>query len=467
MAAVSQAQKSSEAASLVFVEGSFEELALEMADFLRIADEVKPLVETKATEEVLAKLVKASSSLTSVPENNFTAAANLMIYLVFQSADPKKHLPALCSSFSKPVANSINGVSLSLNALTTIFNLLPSSNPVRFRVLLEILKYLKQGGMWESLRPYLEFLPAWIQEWDLSRDQQRQVYEETSEVAKEAGHDGESFQYVLKALRTFNPDSTEDLSSEPAQRLALAAVKAALLSNTHFLFQELRSIPAVQALSDSHPAYAQLLEIFAEQDLEDYNDFNDEHNGFLESEGLDANVLHRKMRLLSFASLAAATPNREIPYAAIVKALQIPDDEVELWTIDAIRVGLVEGKLSQQKSVFLVHKVTFRVFSIRQWRELSTRVDQWKTTLRSVLDNLLQARTDLKVQQEREAQELENKLAAAAANNADNEKGNSKGGRGGDRRHNNTNNNNRDHKPRGGRDHKQPREPKERNENDD
>ncbi|KAL5614347.1 uncharacterized protein BROUX77_000184 [Berkeleyomyces rouxiae] len=467
MAAVAQLQKPSEAASLVFVEGSFEELALEMADFLRIADEVKPLVDNKATEDVLAKLVKASSSLTSVPESNFTAAANLMIYLVFQSADPKKHLPTLCSAFSKPVANSINGVGLSLNALTTIFNLLPASNPVRFRVLIEILKYLKQGGMWENLRPYLEFLPAWIQDWGLTGEQQRQVYEETAEVAKEAGHDEESFQYVLKAMRTFNPDSNEELASEPAQRLALSAVKAALLSNTHFLFQELRSIPAVQSLSDSHPAYAQLLEIFAEQDLEDYNDFNDEHKGFLESEALDTQILHRKIRLLSFSSLAAATPNREIPYSAIVKALQIPDDEVELWTIDAIRVGLVEGKLSQQKSVFLVHKVTFRVFSIRQWRELSTRVDQWKTTLRSVLDNLIQARIDLKAQQEREAQELENKLAATAAGNVDNDKS-GKGGRGGDRRQNNNNtSNSRDNKSRGPRDHKQSREPKERSENDD
>lgn len=120
------------------------------------------------------------------------------------------------------------------------------------------------------------------------------------------------------------------------------------------------------------------------------------------------------MRLLTFASLAAATPSREIPYEKIVKALRIPEEEVEMWTIDTIRAGLVEGKLSQQRKVFLVHKVTYRVFGTKQWQELSTRVDNWKTTLGGVLDHLLQGRAEAKAQQERDAQEVERKLAQAS-----------------------------------------------------
>jgi translation initiation factor 3 subunit M len=156
--------------------------------------------------------------------------------------------------------------------------------------------------------------------------------------------------------------------------------------------------------------YSQLLDIFAEQDLEDYNDFNIDHEGFIEKEKLDHDKLHRKMRLLTFASLAASTPSREIPYDSIISALQIPEDDVEMWTIDAIRAGLVEGKLSQQRKVFLVHKITYRVFGQKQWQELATRVDQWKTTLRSVLGSVLQGRADVRAQHERETQEAERKL---------------------------------------------------------
>ena len=202
----------------------------------------------------------------------------------------------------------------------------------------------------------------------------------------------------------------------------------AILSNTYFLFQDLRSIPSVQALSDSHPVYSQLLDIFAKQELEDYNDFNDEHEGWVDQQKLDHEKLHRKMRLLTFASLASATPSREIEYAKIIKALQIPSEDIEMWAIDVIRAGLVEGKLSQQRQLFLVHKVTYRVFGQKQYQELATRVDQWRSTLRNVLGVLRQEQVNAKTHKEREAQELEKKLAGVGLDGQPERRGGAGGG---------------------------------------
>jgi len=182
---------------------------------------------------------------------------------------------------------------------------------------------------------------------------------------------------------------------------------------TRFDFQDLRALPSVQALGDSHPIYSQLLDIFTEQDLEDYSDFKDEHEGWIEKEKLDNEKLQRKMRLLTFASLAASTPNREIPYGNIAKALQIPSEEVEMWTIDVVRAKLVEGRLSQQQKVFLVHRTTYRVFGEKQWRELATRIDQYKSIVDQLRIVLRKGQSDVESQREREQQELERKLAGA------------------------------------------------------
>ncbi|OAR01482.1 hypothetical protein LLEC1_02283 [Akanthomyces lecanii] len=391
------AAKSDAQPQLLFVDGSFEELAKEMADYLKAEDAKQLLSGDKAPskEDVLSKLVAASSALNTVPEKEYTAASNLMIHLVLQSADPKKYLPALCNSFAKPMSNS------------------PPADPIRARVFMEILKFLKAHGMFENLRHYLDKLPEWLDTWGAGEEIERKIYEEVADVAAEAGEDSESYEFLLKALRTFDADDKEELTSDDAQRLSLRAVKLAILSNTYFLFQDLRAIPSIQALSDSHPVYSQLLDIFAEQDLEDYNDFNDEHEGWVEQQKFDSEKLHRKMRLLTFASLAAATPSREIAYDKICKALQIPADEVEKWTIDVVRAGLVEGKLSQQRQMFLVHKVTYRVFGQKQYQELATRVDHWRTTLSSVLGVLRQEQANAKTARERETQELERKLANA------------------------------------------------------
>ncbi|GJN68651.1 eukaryotic translation initiation factor 3 subunit M [Purpureocillium lilacinum] len=406
------ATKSNGQPQLLFVDGSFEELAKEMADYLK-AEDAKQLLakESSPKEEVLSKLVAASQALNTVPEKEYTAATNLMIHLVLQSADPKKHLPTLCSNFAKPLGNSpVHGAALSLNALTTVFNLLDQEDPIRARVFMEILKFLKAHSMFDNLRPYLDKLPEWIDSWGCGEEIERKLYEEVADIALEAEEEETSYEFILKALRTFDADDKEEVGSEDAQRLSLRALKTAILSNTHFLFQDLRAIPSVQALSDSHPVYSQLLDIFAEQDLEDYNDFNEEHEGWVEQQKLDHEKLHRKMRLLTFASLAAATPSREIEYAKIVKALQIPEEDIEMWAIDVIRAGLVEGKLSQKRNMFLVHKVTYRVFGQKQYQELATRVDHWRATLQNVLGVLRQEQANAKSQKEREMQELERKM---------------------------------------------------------
>lgn len=175
---------------LLFVDGSFEDLAREMAEYLK-SDEAKQLLsedKDAPKEEVLSKLVAASSALSTVPEKEFTAASNLMIHLAMQSSDPKKLLPTLCSNLAKPLINSpVHGAGLALNALVTIFNLLEPNDPIRARVLMEILKFLKVHGLFDGLRTYLDRLPEWIVSWGIDAALERKIYEEVAEVALESG----------------------------------------------------------------------------------------------------------------------------------------------------------------------------------------------------------------------------------------------------------------------------------------
>ncbi|KFY25467.1 hypothetical protein V493_04647 [Pseudogymnoascus sp. VKM F-4281 (FW-2241)] len=120
------------------------------------------------------------------------------------------------------------------------------------------------------------------------------------------------------------------------------------------------------------------------------------------------------MRLLTLASLAASTSSRELEYKRIAKTLQIPAEDVEMWVIDVIRAGLVEGNLSQEKQVFLVHRTTYRVFGEKQWREVATRLDTWKDSLRNVLEVVRRERQAAEAQKERELHEVERKAQGAS-----------------------------------------------------
>lgn len=397
---------------LVFVDGSFSELAQEMADYLGVGADVKALLEKDQQDEVLKKIILASTTLNAVPEREFTAAYNLLVYLVLQAKNPNMFLSRVCDNLTKPVTSSPqNGPGLALGALTNIFNMLKPDDATRYHVFSAIVKYLKNNGMFEHLKKYLPKLDAWLQEWDIAEEDERKLYEAIAEAAAEAGDEVLSYEYVLKAAKTFDD---EDNKSEDAQRLALRAVKSAIQSPTHFDFSDILGISAVSALQESQPVYYDILMIFAEKDLEDYKQFDEEHEGWIAKEKFDADKLLRKMRLLTFTSLAAAeTKSREIPYAKIASSLQIPEAEIEMWTIDVIRAGLVEGKLSQRQQVFLVHRASYRVFGEKQWRELSDRVDGWTSTLKDVAAALRREQAAVETARKREQEDIERKLAGA------------------------------------------------------
>ena len=85
-----------------------------------------------------------------------------------------------------------------------------------------------------------------------------------------------------------------------------------------------------------------------------------------------------------------------------------------MWVIDVIRAGLVEGKLSQKKQIFLVHRTTYRVFAEKQWREVATRVDTWKESLRNVLQVIKREKAAAEEQKQREEHEAERKAQGAS-----------------------------------------------------
>jgi translation initiation factor 3 subunit M len=174
----------------VFIDGSFADLAQELADYLNVGQEVAPLLETNKKDEVLKKLVTASTALNATPEKEFTAAYNLLVYLVIQSPSVNIFLPKICENLSRPITSSpTNGPGLALNILTTIFNLLTPDNDVRFNVFQAILRLIKTSGLFEMLRPQLKKLDTWIKEWELDEEDQRKLFGMVADVAEDANEE--------------------------------------------------------------------------------------------------------------------------------------------------------------------------------------------------------------------------------------------------------------------------------------
>jgi translation initiation factor 3 subunit M len=182
----------------VFVDGTFEDLADELAGYIDnvkkveesegVRAEIKPLLDGNKKDEALKKLVTASPVLNSAPEKEFTAAYNLLIYLIIQSPNVNMFLPKVCDNLSRPITSSpINGAGLALSVLTTLFNLLKPDNEVRYNVFQAILRLVKTSGLYEMLRPQLKKLETWMKQWEVDEEDQRKLFGQIADVAEDAG----------------------------------------------------------------------------------------------------------------------------------------------------------------------------------------------------------------------------------------------------------------------------------------
>jgi len=353
-------------------------------------------------------------SLTFTLTAEFVAAHNLVIHLIQPSSSVSTHLQPLCASITRD-ASSPTKAGLALTVLSTVFNTLATDDSIRypvFNAILDVISRSSASGSFDALRPQLKHLESWLSSWNTPAPQARKLYLRIASIATEAGENEDAYEFLIRALRTI---PSEEVSNKEARDLSIDALKAALVSPTHFDFEDLTSLDSVQALRNSDDSAAstffELLEIFTSQLLEDYVAFKSEHGNFVSEQDLDDAALTRKMRLLTLASIASsAGQSRSLPYSNIASSLQIEADDVEMWVIDVIRAGLVEGKLSQQKQIFLIHRSTYRVFGDQQWREVAGRLDMWRSSLVGVLGVIRQEKAGLIAQKERELREVEAKV---------------------------------------------------------
>ena len=319
----------------------------------------------------------------------FTAAYNLLIHLSNQSPSRDMFLNRICSYLSEqPIASSAQfGPSLALTTLTTIFNVLPNDSESRYQVFMAILKVIRStsnNAAFDALTPQLNTnVPKWVVAWDLDDEDARSLHVAIAAVAAASGDHDMSYKYLLHGLETIPPDSASEAESRD---LAKRTLVAALTNPTITDFNPLIDREAIQALRDSDSGLFDLLNIFASDDYSAYTEFLETNPlTSLDLPESAAEMLETKIRLLTIASLAAGAANRSLPYSTISDALQIPKEDVEMWMIDAIRAGLVEGKLSQLKQEFLVQRATYRVFGPKQWSEIQGRLMVWQRSLEGVL----------------------------------------------------------------------------------
>ncbi|TPX67532.1 hypothetical protein SpCBS45565_g03680 [Spizellomyces sp. 'palustris'] len=319
---------------------------------------------------------------------DFESLYNLLIALI-KDAQPEI-VPKLVNSIIQPiVASGTDKAHLRLKVLSNLYNNLESNSPVRYDVFVAILNVAAEAGELDVLVPHLLSLDAWIAEWGVALNQRRALYLLISQKLEQSGeYTREAYEFLLKYLATF--DNGDAKALQEAKDAAIRAVKEAFRIPAVLDFEDLFKLQAVQALKPSK--LFDLLKIFLDESLKQYQEFVKANPGFVDEHGLSEEDNLTKMRLLSMASLAAANVQGEVGYDTIAQTLDVPEDEVEIWVINVIRAGLMDAKMNQLKRTVVVGRSVHRVFSETEWQQLNDKLNAWKANLKDVLQVISNAK---------------------------------------------------------------------------
>eukprot|EP01089_Gocevia_fonbrunei_P018833 TRINITY_DN6480_c0_g1_i2.p1 TRINITY_DN6480_c0_g1~~TRINITY_DN6480_c0_g1_i2.p1 ORF type:complete len:233 (-),score=51.26 TRINITY_DN6480_c0_g1_i2:9-707(-) len=213
-------------------------------------------------------------------------------------------------------------------------------------------------------------------------DQLRELYLFISQVLANANNRLEAHNTLIKLLQTYEGADQAGLKSvvDQATKAAVQAIKyPEIIESDHLL-----KINAIIQLETLNPKVWELLKLFSEDTLENFEKFYKANPGFLESVGLVYEDCVKKMRLLSLATLASKHES-EVPYSVISQTLSIEEADVEYWVILAISTNVLDAKLDQMRKVAIINRAAQRVFTKDQWENLSTSLGVWRDSVQQLL----------------------------------------------------------------------------------
>lgn len=297
----------------------------------------------------------------------------MFIHILLASNDLSKHITTVLSNLSK-VPDFPNAANVTYNILTTLYNVAPSSQ--RLSIFRATLKICKENDLYEVMAPRFKDMPKLLKAWNASPEESRDIYVSLAEVHEAAGE--RQSEFLIRALETFKSD-------DGSKEVTVKAVNVALNEEERLSFDDLLVLPPVKGLQKSSPAHFELLELLTNGSYADFKSFSSSNASFFTENTISQPTMEHKFKVLTIASLAARQDNRKLRYGDVAAALEIPEADVEMWIIETIKSGLIEGKLSQPSSLFLVHRATYRTFEHEQWEEVSAKLASWKESLQEIL----------------------------------------------------------------------------------
>lgn len=350
------------------------------------------LINNNKVNELVTLFAKESGLLLSSSASLLDIEAAYKVLIVLIDDTSADILPDLVDFIIKPIladtktgsTSQTNKTYLKTRILITLFNIISPDNALRYVVFNAVLDVVAASNDISLIKTQLAHIEQWIIQWKLSDDEKAILYKKLSDYLSEIDQES-SFEWLVKYVTT-------EKGSKDSSALEKVVVKSISIPS-HLRFVHLLNIPIIKkylgyetentfppvlkSLKEKDvPDLYKLLDIFIRGTYSDYVTFAKEKKSFLDSlSGLKEEDNLFKIRILTIASIATSIElPGELEYSKIASTINVPEEEVEIWIINAIRAGLIDAKMDQLHKNSIITRAGYRQFSKNDWKLLEKKL---------------------------------------------------------------------------------------------
>lgn len=336
------------------------------------SDEEEEQEAVQYSDDLFGAIAESAPLLNKVNDREFEDVANLAVYILSLGDDSDARVEKLVTDLislqdlqEKLVKNkkkTIKVLSI-ISVLSNVFNTFDSAS-LQKTVLAQILQLVEVLDNVSLLQPFVSNI-------------------ETILLAKSS--DESVREIVLKTAQLIQ--SEDPLGSLKLQYLSLTKIEAPTqeLANNYIV----NSLNTPSALDLSSVIGSEVISNLASKELLDYTNayLYTKHDEFIQSkapESVDTDIVTKKNQYLTLLQIASG--RESLSYKTIASEVGLEEADVELFLINAIKLKIIEGKISQLENTFLVYKVKLVVKKIESsdWKQIKETLTNYKNSLKEV-----------------------------------------------------------------------------------
>ena len=331
--------------------------------------------EFEPTIYLLIHILSELDSIDAVLNNESSPIYNLVL-----SLNPQQAL-------SLRDRKSIRSTSV-LSILSTIFNLIPKTSKTRIYVIKQILKVIKTSEIeFNAIEDNISAnLVNWLQESNALEDEIKGIFWDF--IALDKLHTLKSLNFI----KTFTHDFSVS-ESELAKLIKFALVSKVV--DVSFLVNN----NVASALKNSNDKLSQLFTNYVKGEILSIEDVSSADSS------LPADFIHQKSRILNLARFFARKSLSSDHDDIVFKYSEIENVsssiELEELLVEAIKAGVLEGKINQIDETFFLTRVNRFILAgeeeanVENWNLVKNSLQQWLDSITNIDDIVRTTRENL------------------------------------------------------------------------